>query len=157
MDKISKLTTISDISNVPFGQINYNIDTNKLAHELAQVYFKDPKCEIVNSRIPHTINSNTCKQYEASPESLALDSEQNRNIHAENLDWNVGHPPSLRDCCVLVLSRNFEKLKLLNEVPCDNRTYLLEILPTDLPLEVTVPLIDYEHYWEGNTMLTSVP
>ncbi|KAL3288185.1 hypothetical protein HHI36_002635 [Cryptolaemus montrouzieri] len=135
-------------SHMMLSPIDYAIDTSKLASELAEVYFKDPKCTIVNNRIPHTMNKNTYKQYEASNETLALESEQNRNIHAENLGWNVSHPPTLTDCCVVSLSRHFEKLRLLNEVPCENRTYLLEILPTDIPLEITIPLIDYEHYWE---------
>ncbi|XP_045466622.1 dynein regulatory complex subunit 5-like [Harmonia axyridis] len=146
--KKSKSKSKSKTSVLQLAPLDYTIDTAKLASELAQIYFKEPKCEIVNSRVPHTIKKSTYTEYEASPESLILDSEQNRKIHAENLDWNVGHPPSLADCCVVSLSRNFEKLKLLNEVPCENRTYLLEILPTDLPLEICIPLIDYEHYWK---------
>lgn len=128
--------------------LDYTIDTAKLASELAEIYFQEPKCKIVNNRIPHTINSSTLTQYEASPESIKLDSEQNRKVHSEFLGWNVGHPPTLADCCVVTLSRNFEKLKLLNELPCENRTYLLEILATDLPLEICIPLINHEHYWE---------
>jgi hypothetical protein len=93
-------------------------------------------------RIPYKINKNTYITYDASPESLILVKEDERQILSENLEWDKEHCPSLTTLCVEAIKSNFAKSPLLNELPCQDRDYLLEILDVDLPLDLVIPLIE---------------
>ncbi|CAH1374531.1 dynein regulatory complex subunit 5-like [Tenebrio molitor] len=99
-------------------------------------------------RIPYKINKNTYITYDASPESLILVKEDERQILSENLEWDKEHCPSLTTLCVEAIKSNFAKSPLLNELPCQDRDYLLEILDVDLPLDLVIPLIEDEIYWQ---------
>nr|CAH7727254.1 unnamed protein product [Callosobruchus chinensis] len=99
-------------------------------------------------RIPHIINSNTLKVYTPSPECLELPGEIARQIKAEDFTWDDAFVPLLSDFAVQVINKNFENKPILDELPCEDRNYLLEILYLDLPLELMIPLTDDEFYWQ---------
>lgn len=100
-------------------------------------------------RIPHIINENILKVYTPSPEALDLISESSRHLVSENFLWNADHVPSLSDLCVRTISKHFEKYpEILNDLPCENRDYLFEILSLDLPLTCAIVYIDDEYYWQ---------
>ncbi|KAJ8962337.1 hypothetical protein NQ318_018319 [Aromia moschata] len=105
-------------------------------------------------RVPHIINNDTLLAYQCSPQSLNLVGEDQRTLVAEDLQWDKDHCPSLIDYSVEAISRYFERNPLLDELPGDNCDYLLEILSTDLPLELVIPLIDGipiyqdQYYWQ---------
>lgn len=100
-------------------------------------------------RIPHIINENVWKAYSSSVESLALIGESQRLVVADDFLWNENHILSLADFCVQSISKNFERYpEILNDLPCENREYLLEILPCDLQIECAIVHVDDEHYWK---------
>ncbi|KAJ8921731.1 hypothetical protein NQ315_010641 [Exocentrus adspersus] len=99
-------------------------------------------------RIPHIINLNTLAEFQPSPDALDLIGENERGLVAENFEWNKDHCPTLADCCVQTISKHFDKYQILDELPCMDRDHLLEILSHDLPLEVAVPVLNDEYYWQ---------
>lgn len=100
-------------------------------------------------RIPHIISKNIVNVYSPSPETLDFIGESERRILSENVTWNENHIPPLADFCVQTISKNFEKYPdIMRDMPCENRDYLTEILPTDLTLECAIVHIDDEHYWK---------
>ena len=52
------------------------------------------------------------------------------------------------ELCLEVVAANFRCRPTLRGVPAQQVGLLSELLPTDLPLEVTAPLIDREEYWQ---------
>ncbi|RZC36889.1 hypothetical protein BDFB_004457 [Asbolus verrucosus] len=99
-------------------------------------------------KIPYEINKNTHITYKPSPESLLLVGEDTRQIISEDFEWDKDHCPALITLCVEAINANFEKDPLLDELPCQDRDHLLEILDVNLPLELVIPLIDDEIYWQ---------
>lgn len=93
-------------------------------------------------RYPYVINTNTKIAYTPSDASLALLREVDRRVFPEDLEWSDKECPSLVTCCVITISKNFVDHPILDELPGSERDHLLEILPTDLPLELVIPLID---------------
>lgn len=93
-------------------------------------------------RIPHIINKDVKNVYTPSKETLELVSEVERRFRSEDYEWDNDLCPSLVTLCVRVIARNFKEHPLLNLPFCVDRDHLLEILPTDLPLELVVPLIE---------------
>ena len=57
-------------------------------------------------------------------------------------------PPPLSELCVGVLAANFANRPTLRGIAPRYINRMTELLPTDLPLEVTGPLIDDEGYWK---------
>lgn len=93
-------------------------------------------------RIPHIINKNTLVAYNPSAVTLSLLHEQNRQLLSEDL-MRKDLPPTLVSLCVMAIAKNFEACPIINElVLCADRDFLLEILPTDLPLSLVVPIIE---------------
>ncbi|GJQ88259.1 hypothetical protein Trydic_g13247 [Trypoxylus dichotomus] len=99
-------------------------------------------------RFPHIISDNTHIEYKPSEAALELEDEVNRKVKAEDFEWDKELCPLLSTLCIEVIAKNFKNQQLLNELPCHDRLYLLEILPTDLDLEIVVPLIEEEIYWK---------
>jgi len=54
----------------------------------------------------------------------------------------------LTELCLEVVAANFRCRPTLRGVPAQQVGLLSELLPTDLPLEVTAPLIDREEFWQ---------
>ncbi|KAK7873474.1 hypothetical protein R5R35_011821 [Gryllus longicercus] len=106
-------------------------------------------------RIPHTIPEAVLRVYEPSAEAGQLKGgEEARTVRAENFGWDTAEgegavvPPSLVYWCVLTIAQNFEKNPILDELPPCNRDQLLEILSTELPLELTVLKVPDGIYWQ---------
>lgn len=92
-------------------------------------------------RVPHVINRNTKYEFDASKETLELLGEEGRKLLSENFEWDAKLCPTLVTICVRAICKNFKENPLL-ELPCPDKNHLLEILPTDVPLELVVPLIE---------------
>lgn len=60
----------------------------------------------------------------------------------------AGIPPPLSELCVRVLAANFAHRPTLRGIAPRYINRMTELLPTDLPLEVTGPLIDDEGFWK---------
>ena len=60
----------------------------------------------------------------------------------------AGVPPPLSELCVRELARNFSSRPTLRGIAPRYINRMTELLPTDLPLEVTGPLVDDEGYWK---------
>lgn len=106
-------------------------------------------------RIPYVINKDIKNVYTPSKETLELVSEIERNICSEDFEWDNKLIPSLVTLCVRTIAENFSKRPLLDLPFCADRDHLLQILPTDLPLELVVPLI--EVFYTYTTLFASVP
>lgn len=94
-------------------------------------------------RIPHIINKDVKNVYTPANETLELVSEIERKIKSEDFDeWDRDLCPTLMTLCVRAISRDFKEHPRLDlPFPAD-RDHLLQILSTDLPLELVVPLIE---------------
>jgi hypothetical protein len=68
-------------------------------------------------------------------------------LHDEHT-MRAGVPPPLSELCVRVLASNFASRPTLRGIAPRYINRMTELLPTDLPLEVTGPLIDDEGYWK---------
>lgn len=97
-------------------------------------------------RIPYIINKDVKNVYTPSKETLELVSEIERKIRSEDFEWDEGLVPSLVTFCVRAIANNFSIHPLLKLPFCADRDHLLQILPTDLPLELVVPLIEVFTY-----------
>lgn len=93
-------------------------------------------------RFPHIINDNTRIEYTPAEAALDLQDESDRKVKAEDFEWDSELCPLLSTLCIQAIAKNFSKKPLLDELPCHDRLYLLEILSTDLDLEIVVPLIE---------------
>lgn len=93
-------------------------------------------------RIPYIINKDVKNVYTPSKQTLELVSEVDRQIHSEDFNWDNSFVPSLVTICVKSIARNFKDHPMLDLPFCQDRDHLLQILPTDLPLELVVPLIE---------------
>lgn len=56
--------------------------------------------------------------------------------------------PPLTELCVEVLAANFKDHSNFRAIPPKFQTRVVEVLPTDLPLEVTSPQIEDDYYWQ---------
>ncbi|XP_019768683.1 dynein regulatory complex subunit 5 [Dendroctonus ponderosae] len=99
-------------------------------------------------KIPYTISQNAIEAYGPSSETTELISEAARRILAEDFKWDKQRCPSLQELCLRALAKHFKKTPLLKQLPCQNRIFLLDILSLQLPLELTIPVIHEERYWE---------
>ncbi|XP_056636675.1 dynein regulatory complex subunit 5 [Diorhabda sublineata] len=99
-------------------------------------------------RVPHTVSKLLVELHTPSPECLDLIGEDQRQILAEDLNWNNGEVPTLVDLCVKKIAEKFEERPYFDELPCEDRDHLLELISTNLPLEMAIPLINDEYYWK---------
>ncbi|XP_067000545.1 dynein regulatory complex subunit 5 [Anabrus simplex] len=99
-------------------------------------------------RIPHTIPIETQEVFRPSGVSLNLLGEKDRTLRAENFTWDSELPESLVTWCIRTLVSDYQNNPLLDELLDEDRDFLLETLPIDLPLTLTVPLIPDGIYWE---------
>ncbi|XP_026668671.1 dynein regulatory complex subunit 5 [Ceratina calcarata] len=100
-------------------------------------------------KIPHTVPNHVLQTYRCSDETTRLKYEVYRTIQPENVSWDEYRVPSLKTLALRVIASVWEKYPLVDELPtCEDRNALIEILPTDLPFELTITKIDTEFYWE---------
>ncbi|KAF3423407.1 hypothetical protein E2986_01732 [Frieseomelitta varia] len=75
--------------------------------------------------------------------------EVDRTIRPEDVSWDEESVPSLKTLALRVIASVWKKNPILEELPtCEDRNMLMEILPTDLPFELTIRKIENEYYWE---------
>ncbi|XP_068904542.1 dynein regulatory complex subunit 5-like [Tenebrio molitor] len=97
-------------------------------------------------RIPVTINPNTLKTFNYH--------DVNRNVEnalqSDNLsDWDQDIPKSLQEICLEAIASNWEANPILEEIALTiDRCFLLNILSTDLPQNLTIPRINDDIYWK---------
>ncbi|CAG9830543.1 unnamed protein product [Diabrotica balteata] len=99
-------------------------------------------------RIPHTVDPLIVDLHKPPAECLNLVGEDKRLIIAEDLSWNQHHVPTLADLCVKRIAERFEEKPYFLELPCEDKDHLLELLSTNIRLEIAIPLIDDEYYWK---------
>ncbi|KAI6658780.1 hypothetical protein LOD99_15105 [Oopsacas minuta] len=75
-----------------------------------------------------------------------------RRVIAEDSDWDLFIVSPLSDICVATLIKSFSSYPLLKELSSIDVRYakkLIEGLPTNLPLSISVSLIDNQSYWKN--------
>ncbi|XP_023705077.1 dynein regulatory complex subunit 5 [Cryptotermes secundus] len=102
-------------------------------------------------RVPHTIPHNTSLVYQSSEQTQNLPGEVNRTLRAEDVTWDKEIPSTLATLCVKSLASHFQEKRVLGELSEEDQCLLLETLPTDLPLTLTVPLIRDGIYWKRSS------
>lgn len=94
-------------------------------------------------RVPHVVPLVIMQAYEATAEELLVMDEGDIVINpAANFEWDAAIIPKLRDLCIQQLSTMFELVQPLTGVLQQDVNTLVEILPIDVDLKLTVPLID---------------
>ncbi|XP_017770018.1 PREDICTED: T-complex-associated testis-expressed protein 1-like [Nicrophorus vespilloides] len=100
-------------------------------------------------RLPYIINQNTYIEYDPSQITRELLDEVDRVLISEDITRTDDKTKTLVALCILCIGNNFEQYPLINDLLlCADRDNLLEILPTNLPLSLVVPLIEDEIYWK---------
>ncbi|VVC89553.1 unnamed protein product [Leptidea sinapis] len=94
-------------------------------------------------RFPASVNISTYQAYRN------LDSvEVDRVLKAENFEWDSEHPKSLATLCVERISTNWAGIPKLEELVPKDREYFLQILDTNVPLQLLVDNIKNDLFWE---------
>lgn len=97
------------------------------------------------SRNDATTNGSTRCSYETT----RLTSERDRTLRSEDVLWDGSRVPSLRSLALLAIAAAWKDNPILDQLPTrDDRNELIEILPTDLPFELTIARIEDGRYWE---------
>ncbi|CAG9575668.1 unnamed protein product [Danaus chrysippus] len=94
-------------------------------------------------KFPVGINKNTYITYK-SKENL----EKDRKIKSEVFDWDSRHPKSLAEMCVEKLSLNWMGEPKLEDLVAKDREHFLQILDTDIPLQILVDNIQSDIFWK---------
>lgn len=90
-----------------------------------------------------------------------MPAELGRTLRAEDATWDEAasgdgrqqrrgqQPPDLKSLALRAIARDWRRRPLLEELPSDvDRDHLMEILALDLPFELAIELVPYEHYWK---------
>ncbi|XP_072543503.1 dynein regulatory complex subunit 5 [Salminus brasiliensis] len=77
----------------------------------------------------------------------AADPRKMRRIIAEDPEWSLAIVPSLRNLCLQHIVQHFEEKPVLNNLLPSQKAFVLEKLPSSLPLSLTANLISDEGYW----------
>ena len=75
-----------------------------------------------------------------------------RRIIAEDNEWNLVIVPPLSDLCISILIDSFSQYPVLKEISAIDHKYtvtLIEGLPPNLPLHITIPLIENPKFWKN--------
>ncbi|OWR48587.1 hypothetical protein KGM_204383 [Danaus plexippus plexippus] len=94
-------------------------------------------------KFPVGINKNTFITYK-NKENL----EKDRKIKSEVFDWDSRHPKSLVEMCVEKLSLNWMGEPKLEDLVAKDREYFLQILDTNIPLQILVDNIQNDIFWK---------
>ncbi|CAH4016938.1 unnamed protein product [Pieris brassicae] len=89
------------------------------------------------------INKNTYLAYKNN-----TNLECNRILKAEDFEWDLKHPKSLVLLCIESLNKNWSGYPNLEQLVQKDREYFLEILNTNLPLQILVDNIKNDIFWK---------
>lgn len=78
----------------------------------------------------------------------AVNPRRMRRIIADDPSWNRDRVPTLVNLCINAIVCNFKDHPILHELPPEFAYQVLNELPTSLPLELAVRLIDDDGYWK---------
>ncbi|KAI2652311.1 Dynein regulatory complex subunit 5 [Labeo rohita] len=82
------------------------------------------------------------------PVNAAADVRKMRSIIAEDPEWSLELVPLLTTLCLQHIIKHFEGNPILDKLAPNYKAYVLQRLPTSLPLTVTANLISDESYWK---------
>ncbi|XP_046489443.1 dynein regulatory complex subunit 5 isoform X1 [Neodiprion pinetum] len=100
-------------------------------------------------RIPYTISRNVFETYRCSQQTIQLPNEQERTLRPEDENWDANIVPELKVLAMHVLVEHWQDNPILDELPTPvDRDLLLELLPTNLPFELTIKWIPDEVFWK---------
>ncbi|XP_034840836.1 uncharacterized protein [Maniola hyperantus] len=94
-------------------------------------------------KLPTTISKNTYLAYKGSGGI-----ERDRKLKSENFEWNSNHPKSLVSICIAKLSDNWIGLPKLEDFIAKDREFFLQILSTDVPLQILADNIKSDIFWK---------
>ncbi|GBP77937.1 Dynein regulatory complex subunit 5 [Eumeta japonica] len=94
-------------------------------------------------KLPSTINLPTYWAYK--PTTII---EQNRKVKAENFEWDCNCPANLANLCIEKLSQKWHGSPKLEEFPLKDRDFFIQILSTDVPLQILVDNINSDVFWK---------
>ncbi|XP_013166436.1 PREDICTED: T-complex-associated testis-expressed protein 1-like [Papilio xuthus] len=94
-------------------------------------------------KLPVSVPLNTYLAYKQDKEV-----EPQRILKSENFDWDINHPKSLSCLCVEKLSENWTGSSKLNQLLAKDRELFLQILNTDVPLQLLVDNIKNDIFWK---------
>ncbi|XP_045471981.1 dynein regulatory complex subunit 5-like [Harmonia axyridis] len=100
---------------------------------------------------PNTININTIKCYQIEEGFFCTESK----IRCQNFgEWCIHLPRSLKELCIQSIADNWEDFAQVDDICLpEDKCMLLNILPTNLPLHLTVPIIKDNIYWKKCALL----
>ncbi|KAJ1527474.1 hypothetical protein ONE63_007447 [Megalurothrips usitatus] len=99
-------------------------------------------------RIPYSIPQQTLRTYDCSRETGQLAGEFRRRLKAESAQWDGSTAPSLKQLAVQALGHSLSNRTRLEALPAEDFQRLLETLSTEVPLELSVPLVPDGVYWK---------
>uniref|UniRef100_A0A673H7D4 T-complex-associated testis-expressed protein 1-like n=1 Tax=Sinocyclocheilus rhinocerous TaxID=307959 RepID=A0A673H7D4_9TELE len=82
------------------------------------------------------------------PVNAAADGRKMRSIIAEDSEWSLELVPLLTTLCLQHIIKHFKENPILDELTPNYKAYVVQRLPTSLPLTVTANLISDESYWK---------
>jgi len=95
------------------------------------------------------ISTSNWLSYRCSPETLSLPREEGRTLRPEDASWDDDAIPDLKTLALRVIISIWKDYPILKALPtCVDKDMLLEMLPTDLPFELTIRKIEDGIYWE---------
>ncbi|CAG5042165.1 unnamed protein product [Parnassius apollo] len=95
-------------------------------------------------KIPVSISLSTYLAYYKKGDNC----EPQRKLKSENFEWDANHPKSLSSLCVEKLSENWVGSPKLNELIAKDRDLFLQILNTNVPLQILVDNIKNDVFWK---------
>ncbi|XP_043074549.1 dynein regulatory complex subunit 5 [Puntigrus tetrazona] len=82
------------------------------------------------------------------PVNAAADGREMRSVIAEDPEWSLELVPLLTTLCLQHIINHFTEKPILDDLTPDYKAYVLQRLPTSLPLTVSANLISDEGYWK---------
>ncbi|CAH2100108.1 unnamed protein product [Euphydryas editha] len=93
--------------------------------------------------IPLGVNRNTYFAYKSYENT-----ESKRKLKSENFEWDSNHPQSLVKLCIEKLSVNWTGTPKLEELIAKDREFFLQVLKTDIPLQILVDNVKSDSFWK---------
>ncbi|XP_034830801.1 dynein regulatory complex subunit 5-like isoform X2 [Maniola hyperantus] len=100
-------------------------------------------------KVPYVVPVSTRKAYSTSNVMKTSLGEADRQIVAENFEWDDNFTPApLTYYAAIALSKIFHRINPLQKILQKDRDILMDLYPANIPLKFTVPYIKDEQYWK---------